>query len=200
VAKRNTSKDKKSSLWSAGGAGFSSASDDWATPAPVFAALDAEFHFTLDVCASAANAKCRRYFTVADNGLTQKWSGRVWMNPPYGRALAAWMKKAVAAADAGATVVCLVPSRTDNAWWHDQVMARASEVRLVRGRLKFGDGRNSAPFPSAVVIFRPRRGRLRFSAWVPPRPARDDTISMKSSRRPNVVACPANVDFKRRRP
>lgn len=188
------------SLWAAGGAGFSSATDDWATPPAVFATLDAEFDFDLDVCASPANAKCRRFFTAADDGLSKQWTGRVWMNPPYGRGIGAWMTKAADAAAAGATVVCLVPARTDTRWWHEQVMARAAEVRLVRGRLRFGDGHNSAPFPSAVVVYRPRTRSLKFSAWLAPsRSDSDDASSMKSSRRSSVVTCPANVESRARR-
>lgn len=160
-------------LWSAGGAGFSSETDDWATPQPVFDVLDAEFGFDVDVCATASNAKCPRFFTLADDGLKQNWSGaRAWMNPPYGRGIGHWMKKAADAAEAGATVVALVPSRTDTAWWHEQVMARAAEVRFVRGRLAFGVGSSSAPFPSAVVVYRPERLRLTVSAWTPPRAKR----------------------------
>jgi phage N-6-adenine-methyltransferase len=179
----------RNQLWAAGGPGFGSASDDWATPPHVFAALDAEFHFELDVCANAENAKCERYFTLADAGLSQTWRGRVWMNPPYGRTIGAWMLKAATSARAGSTVVCLVPARTDTAWWHEQVIVAGSEVRLVRGRLKFGNGRNAAPFPSAIVVFRPERTDLRVSAWVPPR-----ADSMKSQRRASVATCPANVD------
>ena len=132
---------------------FSSATDVWATPSDVFESLDAEFHFDLDVCALPENAKCERYFTTADDGLRQPWSGACWMNPPYGRELGDWMRKAYLSATNGATVVCLVPSRTDTKWWHDYAMK--GEVRFLRGRLKFGGATNSAPFPSAVVIFRP---------------------------------------------
>lgn len=159
-------------LWKSGGPGFSSASDDWATPQPVFDALDREFRFTLDVCASAANAKCRCFFTVADDGLAQEWAGRVWLNPPYGREIGAWLEKAADAASAGATVVCLIPARTDTIWWHEQVLARAAELRFVRGRLKFGNGKTPAPFPSAVVVFRPGVEKLVVSAWLRPAGAR----------------------------
>jgi site-specific DNA-methyltransferase (adenine-specific) len=156
-------------FWGPGGPGFSSASDDWATPAEVFAALDAEFAFELDVCASSTNAKCTRFFTAADDGLAQSWAPATsFMNPPYGRVIGDWMKKAADEAESGATVVCLVPARTDTVWWHRQVMARASEVRFVSGRLKFGTARAAAPFPSAIVIYRPRCGELQVSAWAPP--------------------------------
>jgi site-specific DNA-methyltransferase (adenine-specific) len=143
-------------LWRAGGAGFTSRTDDWATPQPIFDALDVEFGFDLDACADAANAKCSRFFSAADDGLAQDWRGRVWLNPPYGRrggGIAAWMDKAREASVAGATVVCLVPARTDTRWWHESAM-RAAEVRLIRGRLHFGAGHAPAPFPSAIVVFR----------------------------------------------
>jgi phage N-6-adenine-methyltransferase len=122
-------------LWKSGGAGFCSKSDDWATPPHVYTELAAEFSFTLDASASADNAKCGRYFTVDDNGLSKAWAPEtVWVNPPYARGITGlWLEKAADEAESGATVVALVPARTDTAWWHDQVMARAAEVRLVRG-------------------------------------------------------------------
>jgi len=132
---------------------FSSETDMWETPQDFFDRLNEEFGFTLDVCATPENAKCPRYFTKRENGLFQKWSGVCWMNPPYGREIGQWVKKAYESALGGATVVCLVPSRTDTAWWHDYCMK--GEVRFVRGRLKFGGVTDNAPFPSAVVIFRP---------------------------------------------
>lgn len=133
---------------------FSSETDDWATPAAFFDRLDTEFNFTLDPCASVDNAKCGRYFTKEDDGLSQDWSGEtVFMNPPYGRAISNWLRKAYEESQEGTTVVALIPSRTDTRYWHDYVM-KATEIRFVKGRLKFGDGRNSAPFPSAVVIWR----------------------------------------------
>jgi phage N-6-adenine-methyltransferase len=132
---------------------FSSRTDEWETPQALFDALHAEFNFTLDPCATAENAKCDKFYTRAEDGLSQSWGGYVFMNPPYGRAIGNWMKKALESALAGATVVCLVPARTDTAWWHD--FATQGEIRFLRGRLKFGGCQNSAPFPSAVVIFRP---------------------------------------------
>lgn len=135
---------------------FSSATDDWATPQEFFDELDAEFDFTLDVCASDSNAKCGLYFTRDDDGLSQTWDAeRCWMNPPYGREIKAWMRKAYGSSLEGALVVCLVPARTDTAWWHDYA-TKATEIRFVRGRLRFGSAKHSAPFPSAVVVFRPR--------------------------------------------
>jgi phage N-6-adenine-methyltransferase len=132
---------------------------DWETPQPFFDALDVEFHFTLDVCASQSNAKCERYITIEQDALREKWCGETcWMNPPYGREIARWVHKGYwesRICSPKTTVVGLVPARTDTAWWHDWVQDKA-EVRFVRGRLKFGKlGRQSAPFPSAVVIWRP---------------------------------------------
>lgn len=133
---------------------FSSATHLWETPWGLFRELDREFRFTRDVCAIRENAKCTRYFAPEDDGLAQPWTGVCWMNPPYGRTIGLWVGKAHAESRRGATVVCLLPARTDTAWFQDIVM-RASEIRLVRGRLKFGTAENSAPFPSAVVVFRP---------------------------------------------
>lgn len=132
---------------------FSSNTDLWAAPQDFFDKLNAEFRFTLDVCATDKNAKCASYFTEQENGLAQTWRGNVWMNPPYGRTISAWMKKAHEASLAGATVVCLVPARTDTAWWHNYAMK--GQIRFIRGRLKFGNAKHNAPFPSAVVIFTP---------------------------------------------
>ena len=132
----------------------SSGTDLWATPQDFYDAMHAEFGFELDVCATSENAKCPRYFTAEVDGLSQEWTGVCWMNPPYGRVIGDWMRKAWESSQAGATVVCLVPSRTDTRWWHDYAMR--GEVRYVRGRLKFGGSKNSAPFPCAVVIFRPQ--------------------------------------------
>lgn len=133
---------------------FLSQTCEWATPQDFFDALNIEFGFELDVCATPSNAKCERYFTKEDDGLVQQWAGICWCNPPYGREIKFWVEKAMLSAQEGvATVVCLVPARTDTNWWHDYV-TQASEVRFVKGRLKFGGHRNSAPFPSAVVVFR----------------------------------------------
>jgi len=130
---------------------FSSRSDEWETPLDFFKTLDQEFNFSLDVCALPHNAKCKTYFTPEKDGLAQKWSGTCWMNPPYGRQIGRWVEKAYREAQQGATVVCLLPARTDTRWWHDYCMK--GEIRFIRGRLKFGGSQNSAPFPSAVVIF-----------------------------------------------
>ncbi len=141
---------------------FSSAKDDWETPTPLFDVLHAEFGFTLDVCASKENAKVRPYFTRTDDGLSQEWSGVSWMNPPYGRAISAWVEKAYRSAKTGTTVVCLVPARVDTAWWFNY--CQFGEIRFLRGRLKFGGHSNSAPFPSAVVVF-PREPKVVWWDW-----------------------------------
>lgn len=133
---------------------FRSDCDRWATPQELFDKLNREFGFTLDVCALPENAKCARYFTPADDGLAQEWTGTCWMNPPYGRTIGTWIAKAYEAARAGATVVCLIPSRTDTKWWHDYIQ-NAFEVRYLPGRLKFGGAKHAAPFPSVIVIFKP---------------------------------------------
>ena len=131
---------------------FASARADWATPPELFGRLDREFSFTLDVCATPDNKKCPRYFTPAIDGLRQRWTGCCWMNPPYGRAIGAWVRKAREESRRDATVVSLLPARTDTAWWHGDVM-RAREIRLLRGRLTFVGAPSPAPFPSAIVIF-----------------------------------------------
>ncbi len=133
------------------GVHFSSATDDWSTPQELFDQLEAEFGFDLDVCATAENAKCERFFTRDVDGLGQPWAGNCWMNPPYGDAIGDWVAKAHATGDEGWLVVCLLPARTDTNWWWDH--ARYGEVRFLKGRLRFGGAESSAPFPSCVVIF-----------------------------------------------
>ncbi len=136
---------------------MTSLTDQWATPKDLFDELDAEFSFDLDACASEWNYKVANYFDEAADGLAQVWTGTVWCNPPYGRVIKDWVRKAYESAKAGATVVMLIPARTDTAYWHDYVMK--GEVRFLRGRVKFvsadGDGSKPAPFPSAIVIFKP---------------------------------------------
>jgi phage N-6-adenine-methyltransferase len=138
---------------------MTSLTDEWATPQELFDELNQEFNFDLDVCADDWNYKCVRYFTREIDGLSQDWHGKVWMNPPYGRAIGKWMAKAYEASGGGATVVCLVPARTDTAWWHDYSMK--GEIRFIRGRIKFVSRtgvKDAAPFPSAIVIFRGENG------------------------------------------
>ncbi len=130
---------------------FSSASGEWSTPDDLFRELDDIFHFDLDACASPENAKCKNYFTKHDDALAQTWEGTVFMNPPNGRDIEAFMRKAYEFSLNGATVVCLVPSRTDTTWCHRY--ARRGDIIHVRGRLTFGGATSSAPFPSAIVIF-----------------------------------------------
>jgi phage N-6-adenine-methyltransferase len=135
---------------------YSSKTDLWNTPTDFYERLNAEFNFTLDPCAlpDGSNAKCVKYFSQEDDGLAQDWAPHsVFMNPPYGRVIGNWVRKAYEEAQKGATVVALIPARTDTRYWHDYVM-KAEEIRLVKGRLKFGEGKDSAPFPSAVVVFR----------------------------------------------
>lgn len=133
---------------------FKSQTPEWETPKQFFELYDREFRFTLDVCSTHENKKVERHFTKEDDGLCRSWCDDVcWMNPPYGREIGKWMKKAFESSLDGATVVCLVPARTDTAWWHDYAIK--GEIRFLRGRLKFGGCKSSAPFPSAVVVFRP---------------------------------------------
>lgn len=134
---------------------FSSKTDLWETPQFFFNGLDAEFHFTLDACALPENAKCDRYFTPEQDGLKQEWTGTVWCNPPYGREIGKWVEKAYnAAMDNGATVVMLLPARTDTQWFHSFCLSNLATIRYIKGRLKFGGCKNAAPFPSMIVIFR----------------------------------------------
>lgn len=145
---------------------FTSTTDEWPTPQDLFDTLHAEFNFTLDPCADASNAKCTKFYTREDDGLAQDWSGSVFMNPPYGREMSRWVAKAYEESVKGSTVVCLIPARTDTAYWHDYVM-KAHEVRFIRKRLHFANDRHAqrkaegkasahnAPFPSVVVVFRP---------------------------------------------
>lgn len=133
---------------------FSSVTDEWSTPPEFFKVLDAEFNFTLDPCATEENHKCPEYFTASEDGLSQSWAGhRVFVNPPYSR-IRQWVEKAYTEGQKkGTLVVLLIPARTDTRYFHDFIYHRA-EVRFIKGRLKFGNQKNSAPFPSMLVIFR----------------------------------------------
>ena len=131
---------------------FSSKTDLWYTPQDFFKKYDDVYKFETDVCATDDNAKCAKYYTEEMDGLSQEWRGVCWMNPPYGRTIGKWMKKAYESSLEGATVVCLVPARTDTNWWHDYAMK--GDIEFIKGRLKFGGSKNSAPFPSAVVVFK----------------------------------------------
>lgn len=134
---------------------FSSKTNEWSTPQSFFDELDKEFNFTLDPCATHDNAKCDKYYTIEDDGLLQDWSKDiVFMNPPYGREIKYWVQKAYEESLKGATVVCLIPARTDTSYWHNYIFDKADDIRFIKGRLKFGDGKNSAPFPSAVIVYK----------------------------------------------
>ena len=135
---------------------FSSATDNWSTPQDFFDKLNDEFHFTLDVCADENNHKCEHYYTKEIDGLSRPWVGTVWCNPPYGRKIGEWVRRAYISSQIGsATVVMLLPARTDTRWFHDYIYNKSNtEIRFIKGRLKFGGCKNSAPFPSMVVIFR----------------------------------------------
>lgn len=141
-----------------GGAAYMSDRMDWETPADLFAKLDDEFRFTLDAAASSSNHKCTKYYTAEDSAFDHEWGGEtVFCNPPYGRAIAEWVRKcSMEASRKDTTVVMLLPSRTDTRWWHRYILNRA-EVRFLPGRLRFEtDGKpgGSAPFPSAIVVMR----------------------------------------------
>lgn len=134
---------------------MSSVREDWATPVRLFRLLNDEFGFTLDVCAVPDTAVVPNYFTSEQDGLLQDWTGICWMNPPYGRKIYDWIQKAYESSKRGATVVCLLPSRTDTQWWHKFCMK--GEIRFLEGRLEFDDKKGGrCPFPSAIVIFRPK--------------------------------------------
>lgn len=125
---------------------FSSNSCEWATPQEI---VDMYGEFDLDPCADDTNAKAPNYFTKDEDGLSQDWYGRVWMNPPYGREIKYWIEKA---ANSGCECVCLLPARTDTRWFHDYIYKKA-DIEFLKGRIKFGGHKNPAPFPSMVVIF-----------------------------------------------
>ena len=133
---------------------FSSKTPEWETPQDLFDRLQ-EKHgpFDVDVCATRGNAKVPVFWGKEIDGLAQNWKGlRCWMNPPYGREIGEWVKKA---ATGGATVVSLLPARTDTKWFHEYIYNKKNaEVRFIKGRLKFGGSKNSAPFPSMIVIFK----------------------------------------------
>lgn len=134
---------------------------DWETPQDFFNKYNDIYGFTVDVCCVPETAKCTRFYTPFENGLEQDWSKDIcWMNPPYGREIGAWVKKAYEESQRGATVVCLLPARTDTNWWWNYCMK--GSIEFIRGRLKFRgknkDGiyvNHNATFPSAVVIFKP---------------------------------------------
>lgn len=134
---------------------FSSATDEWYTPIDFYNELNKEFNFNLDPCATDINHKCAKYFTKEDNGLLQSWGGyNVFCNPPYGRIINAWVEKAYNESKKDNTlIVMLLPARTDTKWFHNFIYHKA-EIRFIKGRLKFGGCKNSAPFPSMLVIYK----------------------------------------------
>lgn len=124
---------------------------DWETPQALFDRLNSEFNFQTDVCANETNHKCARYFSPAQDGLKQEWSGMCWMNPPYGRRIVPWIEKAYQSACSGhATVVCLIPVRSDNEWWKYVLQ---SELRFIRGRITFVGAESGMMVPSAIAVF-----------------------------------------------
>lgn len=133
---------------------MTSLSCEYSTPQWLFDELDKEFNFNLDVCATKENTKCDDWFSKKEDSLDISWLGHIcWMNPPYGREISKWIEKAYNESLKGVTVVCLLPARTDTRYWHNYIM-KAHEIRFIKGRLKFNDSKNSAPFPSCIVIFK----------------------------------------------
>lgn len=132
---------------------MSSANCEWETPQDLFDALNDEFQFTLDVASTDENAKCEKHFTREQDGLAANWAGeRVWCNPPYGRDVGKWVEKCAEHGRGGGLAVMLLPARTDTRWFHDYCY-HGTEIRFIRGRLKFGKATESAPFPSMIVVF-----------------------------------------------
>lgn len=133
---------------------FSSNSNEWETPQELFDTLNDEFHFTLDPCSTKDNHKCKKFFTLEDDGLNQDWGGEiVFCNPPYGRDIIKWVKKCYDHFKNNGVSVMLIPARTDTKFFHEYIY-HIAEVRFIRGRLKFGNSKNSAPFPSMIVVYR----------------------------------------------
>lgn len=132
---------------------FSNNSDEWATPQKFYDDLNEEFHFTLDPCATEKNTKCKKYYTKDQDGLQQDWSNNVvFVNPPYSQAKE-WVQKCYwESKNKGVKVVMLIPARTDTRYFHDFIYGKA-EIRFIKGRLKFNDSKNCAPFPSMIVIY-----------------------------------------------
>ena len=127
----------------------------WATPQDFYDKLNDEFKFTLDPCALKNNAKCDKYFTPEDDGLTKDWAGNiVFCNPPYGRDISKWVEKCYnESKKPNITVVLLIPARTDTIYFHKFIYKKVKDIRFIKGRLKFGNSKNSAPFPSMIVVF-----------------------------------------------
>lgn len=138
---------------------FESASKDWETPPELFDILDKEFHFTIDIAADEQNAKVNIFYSKQQDALTKPWTGICWLNPPYGRDLKKWIKKAyVESRKTGTIIVMLIPSRTNTVWWHTYCM-RASEIRFIKGRPKFVGAKDGLPQPLAIVVFKETNGK-----------------------------------------
>lgn len=135
---------------------FSSKTDLWATPQDLFDELNNEFHFDIDVCADESNHKCDKYYSKEQDGLKQIWMGTVWCNPPYGREISKWVEKGYNSHRLyNNCIVMLLPARTDTKWFHQYIYNNPNaEIRFIKGRLKFGNSKNSAPFPSMIVVFK----------------------------------------------
>ncbi len=132
---------------------FSSTREEWETPQELFDRYDSAYHFTLDAASTHENAKCRKHYTKKEDGLSRPWTGETdWLNPPYGRGIDRWLHKAKEESrSADTTVVCLLPVRTDTAWFHEYCLDE--KIEFLRGRLRFGGSSNNAPFPSMIVTF-----------------------------------------------
>ena len=137
-----------------------SKTDEWATPGELFKKINQRYAFTLDAAASQSNHLCEKWYGLDHednnrrNGLAGDWTHEtVWINPPYGRGIGAWVEKAAHHGNCGGTAVMLLPSRTDTKWFHEY--CQQGEVEFIKGRLKFGGHSNSAPFPSIIVSFKP---------------------------------------------
>lgn len=133
---------------------FATCKEDWETPPALFQALHKEFQFTCDVAADNRNAKVPNFINQEQDALSVPWHGTCWLNPPYGRQLKLWVEKAYRESINGATIVMLIPSRTNTNWWHDFCM-RASEIRFIKGRPKFVGAKHGLPQPLAIIIFKP---------------------------------------------
>ena len=133
---------------------FSSKSNEWETPQWLFDKLNNRYNFTLDAAATKDNAKCKKFYTKEDNALSKSWQGEtVFLNPPYGREIKDWVEKAHKENKKGnCKVVMLIPARTDTIYWHNYIFGKA-DIEFLKGRLKFSNHKNPAPFPSAVVIY-----------------------------------------------
>lgn len=161
---------------------FSAESVEWETPQIIFDYLDNIYRFTLDPCCHKKTAKCKKFYTKQDDGLSKSWKGEtVFMNPPYGREISKWIMKAWEESEMDdITIVCLVPARTDTKWWHNYCMF-ADKITFIKGRLKFNKWKyvytssgkryinivdtNSAPFPSAIVVFNGSLSRTTYKSF-----------------------------------